>query len=52
MWDKSEKHLALCLLFIIAAHPITSWVAILMLIAAMLHAATSIYYSFKEVKND
>lgn len=52
MWDKSEKHLALGLLFVIAANPITSWAAIPVLICGAGHIIASVYYSFKEIKDE
>jgi hypothetical protein len=47
MWERSEKHTALALLFVIAAAPVTGWVASLMTICAVVHAVMSVVYAFK-----
>ena len=48
MWEKSEKHLALALLFTIVAQPTTGILSSLIGALALAHAGISLYYTFKE----
>ena len=48
MWEKSEKHLALGLLFTLAAQPLTGFIGFFMLACALAHLGCSLYHSFKE----
>lgn len=48
MWEKSEKHLALGLLFAIGAQPLTGFVGFLILTFSIVHLGCSLYHSFKE----
>lgn len=50
MWDKSEKHLALALLFTIVAQPLTGFAGFFIGTIAFVHAGISFYYTFKEGK--
>ena len=47
MWDKSEKHLALGLLFTIGAQPLTGFAGFVMLTFAVIHLGCSMYHSLK-----
>lgn len=48
MWEKSEKHLALALLFTIVAQPTTGFIAFILGAVALVHTGYSIYYAVKE----
>lgn len=47
MWEKSEKHLALSLLFILVAQPMTGWIAALPLVMGAVHSVVSFCYAWK-----
>lgn len=48
MWEKSEKHLALGLLFAIVAQPVSGFIGFSMLACSLVHLGCSLYHSFKE----
>lgn len=50
MWDRSEKHLVLAMLFMIASqHVVTgSFIDWMLTIIGTVHIALSTYYAFKE----
>lgn len=48
MWDKSEKHLALGLLFANLAAQTESLASIVFAVCTLSHLGLSLYYSFKE----
>ncbi len=52
MWERSEKHLVLALLFGIAAQPMTGFFAGLGVVISVVHCAFSLYYTFKEGKEN
>lgn len=48
MWERSEKHLALGLLFVIVSQGLTGFAAIAAATIGGIHALVSAYWAFKE----